>query len=37
MGTNGLIMWSRSDEMRLVSPLQPLTMGLIQCGSCEAS
>ena len=30
MGTNGLIMWSRNDEMDSVVPLQPLTsFGLI--------
>ena len=31
MGTSGLIMQSRNDEMRLVGPLQPLTMGLFPC------
>ena len=30
VGTNGLII--RNDETRLVGPLQPSTMGLIQCG-----
>ena len=26
VGTSGLIMWSRNDEMCLVGPLQPLTI-----------
>ena len=32
VGTSGLIMCSRNDEMLSVGPLQPLTMGLIPCG-----
>ena len=28
VGTSGLIMWSRNDEMCSVGPLQPLTMGM---------
>ena len=29
VGTSGLIMWLRNDDMRSVGPLQPLTIGLI--------
>ena len=32
VGTSGLIMWSRNDEMCSVGLLHPLTMGLIPRG-----